>query len=199
MPRRKSSKKQSRLSKFKKKLFRATGISLGNFGKGAAFIAIALIGIYVTVFYTNARDASDVSGIEDVEPVKLTTEELLIKLTKMPARFSSMRTIEKIDVFRSKVKVGEELVESEGGLAERAVDPLIEFYGALCFLQEEQGIDPEKDYMKLATYRQQAAGLGNVGSVALSVSIHSTQPPSSYMTLHPNRKALPNFCLFWVK
>ena len=166
MPRRKSSKKQSRLSKFKKKLFRATGISLGNFGKGAAFIAIALIGIYVTVFYTNARDASDVSGIEDVEPVKLTTEELLIKLTKMPARFSSMRTIEKIDVFRSKVKVGEELVESEGGLAERAVDPLIEFYGALCFLQEEQGIDPEKDYMKLATYRQQAAGLGNVGSVA---------------------------------
>ncbi len=166
MQNRESSGKKLPPLDFKQWLFNATGLSFRTLGLGVTFLAIAVVGIFSTVLYTNARQVSEVSGIENVQLEKMTAKEMFFELTKLPPYFPSLQAVEKIGILRSKIRVGEELMQSQDRMKAQALAPLVKYYGVICFLQEEQGIDPGKDYVQFANYRDQAAASGEKRSVA---------------------------------
>ena len=166
MPNRKTSQKS--LAKFKKKVFRSTGISFDNLMKACAFLVIAVVGIGLTVLYTNADQASEVSGIEVVESKQLTSDEQFIEVSELPPGFERKLPVERIDILKSKIKAGEELAQSGGHYAQRATEQLVFLYGALCYLEESQGVDSKKSYERLAELRQQALAEGNEQRVAIT-------------------------------
>ena len=166
MPNRKSSAKS--LSKFKKKVFRSTGISFDNLMKACAFLVIAVVGIGLTVLYTNADQASEVSGIEVVESKQLTGDEQFVEVSELPQDFASKLPVERIDILKSKIKAGEELAQSGGHYAQRATEQLVFLYGALCYLEESQEVDSKKSYERLDELRQQALAEGDEQRVAIT-------------------------------
>lgn len=166
MPNRKSKKKS--LAQFKRRFHRQTGFSFDHLIKGFAFLLIVLVGIGLTVFYTNAEQANKVSGIEGVEAKRLTDGEQFVAVSELPNDFSSKIPVEKIDILESKIAIGEKLVSAEGQYVQRAVDQLVFLYGALCQLQESEGIDSNKSYQRMAELRQQAIEEGNQRRVAVA-------------------------------
>ena len=123
MPNRKSKKKS--LAQFKRRFHRQTGFSFDHLIKGFAFLLIVLVGIGLTVFYTNAEQANKVSGIEGVEAKRLTDGEQFIAVSELPNDFPSKIPVEKIDILESKIAIGEKLVSAEGQYVQRAVDQLV--------------------------------------------------------------------------
>ena len=166
MPNRKSKKKS--LAQFKRRFHRQTGFSFDHLIKGFAFLLIVLVGIGLTVFYTNAEQANKVSGIEGVEAKRLTDGEQFVAVSELPNDFPSKIPVEKIDILESKIAIGEKLVSAEGQYVQRAVDQLVFLYGALCQLQESEGIDSNKSYQRMAELRQQAIEEGNQRRVAVA-------------------------------
>ena len=166
MPNRKSKKKS--LAQFKRRFHRQTGFSFDHLIKGFAFLLIVLVGIGLTVFYTNADEAKKVSGIEGVEAKQLSDGEQFVEVSELPNDFPSKIPVEKIDILESKIAIGEELISSGGQYAQRAADQLVFLYGALCQLQESEGIDSQKSYERLAELRQQAIEEGNQTRVAVA-------------------------------
>ena len=129
---------------------------------------IVLVGIGLTVFYTNAEQANKVSGIEGVEAKRLTDGEQFVAVSELPNDFPSKIPVEKIDILESKIAIGEKLVSAEGQYVQRAVDQLVFLYGALCYLEESQEVDSKKSYERLDELRQQALAEGDEQRVAIT-------------------------------
>jgi len=166
MTSRKLSKKS--YERFKRRFRRNTGYSFSQVMKGAALLVIAVVGIGLTVLFTNAEQSDKPSGITGIESKQLSSAEQFLVVTDLPKDFAKRKPVEMISILKSKIETGEELAGSEGHYAQRGTDQLVTIYGTLCYLQESAGIDSSRALTRLVELRQQAVGEGNEARVAVA-------------------------------
>ena len=156
----------SSLDQLSRKVFETTGFPISVLVKLFVISVIAIVGISLTVLYTNAEPTGEISEQEAIETKRLTSEERFREVSELPLDFSAKLPVEKIGILKSKIEAGEALARSGGHYAERATDQLVLIYGTLCKLLDTEGLDSQKAYSRLAEIRQQALAAGNEERVA---------------------------------
>ena len=156
----------SSLDQLSRKVFETTGFPISVLLKIVVISVVAIVGISLTVLYTNAEPTGEISEQEAIETKRLTSEERFREVSQLPLGFSAKLPVEKIGILKSKIEAGEALARSGGHYAERATDQLVLIYGTLCKLLDTEGLDSQKAYSRLAEIRQQALAAGNEERVA---------------------------------
>ena len=164
MPQR--SRHSSSLDRLSRKVFETTGFPISVLVKLFVISVIAIVGIRLTVLYTNAEPTGEISEQEALDSKRLTSEEQFIVVSELPKDFGEKLLSEKIGILESKTEAGETLARSGGHYSERATDQLVLIYGTLSRLQDLAGLDSQKSYDRLAELRQQAFAVGNEKRVA---------------------------------
>ena len=154
------------LDQLSRKVFETTGFPISVLLKIVVISVVAIVGISLTVLYTNAEPTGEISEQEAIETKRLTSEERFREVSQLPLGFSAKLPVEKIGILKSKIEAGEALARSGGHYAERATDQLVLIYGTLCKLLDTEGLDSQKAYSRLAEIRQQALAAGNEERVA---------------------------------
>jgi len=162
-----------------RKVFKTTQIPLGLQLRIGAVLLVAVIGIGLTFLYMEGEP----DGGAGVEAKRLTSEEQFIAVSKLPPDFAEKLPVEKIDILRSKIEAGEELVSSGDQYAEHASDQLVSLYGTLCQVQVLEGLSAFKTYERLAELREEAVAEGNE-ELAASANYHCAMAATSRLLEH---------------
>ena len=154
------------LDHFARTVFETTGFPISVLLRIFVVLVVAIVGISLTVLYTNAEPTGEISEQEAIETKRVTSEEQFMEVSELPVDFTDKQRVEQIGILESKIEAGETLARSGGHYAERATDQLVLIYGTLCKLQDMEGLDSQKTYGRLAEIRQQALAAGNEERVA---------------------------------
>ena len=160
------------LARLSEKVFRLTGVNLRTLIKFGVVLLIAIAGMGWMLLNTSAERAERTErakkdfNVVVHEAKQLTNEEKLRDVSMLPFNFNEKLPVAKIGILNSKIEYAEELAQSGDSLADQGTEQLVFLYATRCNIEEEEGLDSERTYLRLAQIRQEALAAGKEKRVA---------------------------------